>query len=373
MSPLAPLLRILLLLGLVCSVLAGADFYKVLGVKRSATDAEIKKSYRKLSKKYHPDKNPDEAAKAKFLEVGHAYEALSDPESRKIYDRFGEEGLKQQQGQGGGFHDPFDVFRNAFGGGNQQRRGQNMIAEMEVDLESIYKGDTMTFSIAHKAICESCDGTGARSEKDIVDCPVCEGRGIRLVRHQLGPGIFQQVQMHCDVCGGRGRKIKHVCSECKGHRIVQTTSELILHIDRGMPEGAEVLFEGEADESPDLPAGDVIVRVRSRRKEGGFVRKESNLYWQETLTVAEALLGFKRTVMGLDGHEIVLSRSGVTQPGFVQTVKGEGLPVYHESGHGDLFVEYSVVLPSTISSSARSSLQSVFNYHPDETTKHTEL
>lgn len=146
------------------------------------------------------------------------------------------------------------------------------------------------FSIAHKAICESCDGTGARSEKDIVDCPVCDGRGIRLVRHQLGPGIFQQVQMHCDACGGRGRKIKHVCSECKGHRIVQTTSELILHIDRGMPEGAEVLFEGEADESPDLPAGDVIVRIRSRRKGGGFVRKESNLYWQETLTVAEVSL-----------------------------------------------------------------------------------
>lgn len=227
--------------------------------------------------------------------------------------------------------------------------------------------------------------------------------------------------MHCDVCGGRGRKIKHVCTACKGHRIVEVTSELILHIDRGLPEGAEVLFEGEADESPELPAGDVIVRVRSRRKQGGFVRKEANLYWKETLSVAEvsracsaapfadpaltsapssssqALLGFKRTVTGLDGHEIVLSRSGVTQPGaraslpplspspladlhlplrpgFVQTVKGEGLPIYHESGHGDLFVEYSIVLPTTISDKARTTLEGVFDYHPTETQgKHVEL
>lgn len=143
------------------------------------------------------------------------------------------------------------------------------------------------FSINKKAVCEECDGSGARHEKDIVDCPVCEGRGVRLVRHQLGPGIYQQMQMHCDKCGGRGRTIKHVCPVCKGHKVVESTSELNLHIDRGMPEGAEVLFEGEADESPDWAAGDVIVRVRSKRKQGGFVRKESNLYWKEPISVAE--------------------------------------------------------------------------------------
>ena len=148
----------------------------------------------------------------------------------------------------------------------------------------------MQFTIGHKAICDECDGTGARSESDIVDCPTCEGRGIRLVRHQLAPGIFQQVQMHCDQCGGRGKRTMHVCPVCKGHRIVDTTSELNLHIDRGMPEGAEVVFEGEADESPDLAAGDVVVRIRSKRRQGGFVRKESNLLWKETLSVAEVSL-----------------------------------------------------------------------------------
>ncbi|KAM0747534.1 DnaJ-domain-containing protein [Meredithblackwellia eburnea MCA 4105] len=371
------MVRAFVMLAILASALmaaAGADFYKELGVKRGATDKEIKKAYRKLSKQYHPDKNPDEAAGAKFLAVGHAYEVLSDPEKRKTYDRFGEEGLKQQGN--GGFHDPFDVFRSAFGfgggGQQQQRRGQNMVAEFEVELEAIYKGDTMKFQIARKAICEECDGTGARSEKDIVQCTTCDGRGVRLVRHQLGPGIYQQVQMHCDQCGGQGKRIKHVCPVCKGHRVVDSTSDLTLHIDRGMPEGAEAVFEGEADESPDFAPGDVIVRVKSKRKAGGFVRKESNLYWKEPLSVAEALLGFKKTVTGLDGHDIVLQRTGVTQPGFVHVIPGEGLPIYHGSDHGDLFVEYVVVLPPTISPKVKETLQSAFKYTPPGA-GHTEL
>ncbi|GAA5848552.1 hypothetical protein JCM8547_004549 [Rhodosporidiobolus lusitaniae] len=369
------LLRLWLVAALIAVVLAGTDYFKVLGVSRSAADKELKKAYRKLSKQYHPDKNDSDEAKAKFLEVSRAYEVLSDPEKRKTYERFGEEGLKRSEGNGGHGGDPFDIFRGAFGFNGQQgqRRGQNMLAEIEVDLKAMYEGDSMKFSIGRKAICEQCDGTGARSEKDIVQCPVCDGRGVRLVRHQLGPGMFQQVQMHCDRCGGRGRAIKHVCSSCKGHRIVETTSELNLHVDRGMPEGAEVVFEGEADESPDWVAGDIIVRVRSKREKGGFVRKESNLYWKEPISVAEALLGFKHSVKGLDGHDITLSRTGVTQPGFVDVIHGEGMPIYHLSGHGDLFVEYQVVLPPTLESAQTAALEKAFGYRHPNKSKHEEL
>ncbi|GAA5901279.1 hypothetical protein JCM5296_005312 [Sporobolomyces johnsonii] len=375
--PGALLARLIVLLALCAAVLAATDYYKVLGVSKDVSEKELKKAYRKLSKQYHPDKNPDEEAKVKFLEVSRSFEVLSDPEKRKTYDRYGEEGLKQRE-NGGGSGDPFDVFRRAFGfgGGGQQgqRRGQNMLAEIEVDLKAMYEGDSMKFSVARKAICEQCDGTGARSDKDIVECPTCEGRGIRLVRHQLGPGIFQQVQMHCDRCGGRGKAIKHLCPVCKGHRIVDAQSDLILHIDRGMPEGAEVVFEGEADESPDWVAGDVVVKVRSKREKGGFIRKESNLYWKEPISAAEALLGFKHTVKGLDGHDIVLSRTGVTQPGFVDVIQGEGMPIYHLSGHGDLFVEYQVVLPPTLSPKLKAELEKAFDWrHPDSATAHTEL
>ncbi|BGO89576.1 DnaJ-related protein scj1 [Rhodotorula toruloides] len=383
------LARALVVLALAATALA-ADFYAALGVSRQAGDRELKKAYRvrmrssqgegKLSKQYHPDKNDSDEAKARFLEVSRAYEVLSDPEKRKTYDRFGEEGLKQQEG-GGRSGDPFDVFRQAFGfgggggGQQQQRRGQNMLAEIEVDLKAMYEGDSMKFSVARKAICEQCDGTGAKSEKDIITCPVCEGRGVRVVRHQLGPGIFQQMQMHCDRCGGRGKSIKHVCPSCKGARIVDSHSDLNLHIDRGMPEGAEVVFEGEADESPEVVAGDVIVRVRSKKQKGAFVRKESNLYWKEPISVAEALLGFKHTVKGLDGHDIVLSRTGVTQSGFVDVITGEGMPIYHLSGHGDLFVEYQVILPPKLSTKQREALEQAFGYrHPDaKEGGHTEL
>ncbi|KAM0792442.1 hypothetical protein ACM66B_005119 [Microbotryomycetes sp. NB124-2] len=359
------------------SAAAGNDFYKVLDVARSASAADIKKQYRKLSKKYHPDKNPDEAAREQFLLVGKAYDVLSDPEKRKIYDRYGEEGLKQQ-GNGGGFHDPFEMFRAAFGGGGgggqqQQRRGQNMLADLTVELESVYTGDTVQISIGRTVICEQCDGSGARSEKDVVDCQTCGGRGIRLVRHQLGPGVYQQVQMHCDQCAGRGRRITHVCPVCNGNRIVQTTNELKVHIDRGIPEGGEVVFEGESNEEPGILPGDVIVKIRSRQKQGGFVRKESNLYWKEPISVAEALLGFRHQIKGLDGHQITLQRSGVTQPGYVQQIKEEGLPIYHGLGHGDLFVEYSVVMPTAISASTQKALEAAFKYKPPESSSHTEL
>ncbi|GAA6013123.1 hypothetical protein JCM8202_003028 [Rhodotorula sphaerocarpa] len=365
----ALLARVLVLVALVATALA-RDFYQVLGVDRQCSDKDLKRAYRKLSKQYHPDKNDSDEGKAQFLDVSRAYEVLSDPEQRKTYDRFGEEGLKQREHGGGGGGDPFDIFRQAFGfgggggGGAQQRRGQNMLAEIEVDLKAMYEGDSMKFSISRKQICERCDGTGAKSAKDIVTCTACEGRGIRLVRHQLGPGIFQQMQMHCDRCGGRGQSIKHVCPACKGHRIVDTQSDLNLHIDRGMPEGAEVVFEGEADETPDYEAGDVIVRVRSKKTQGGFVRKESNLYWKEPISVAEALLGFRHTVKGLDGHDIVLARTGVTQPGYTDVVAGEGMPIYHLTGQGNLFVEYQVVLPPALTPKQREALEAAFGYIP---------
>lgn len=213
--------------------------------------------------------------------------------------------MKQQNGQGGGFHDPFDVFRQAFGFGGgggqqqQQRKGQNMLAQIEVDLKAVYTGDTIPVTIKRKQICEECDGTGARSERDIVTCQTCEGRGIRLIRHQLAPGIYQQVQAHCDKCAGRGKTVKHACPVCRGQRIVDATVELNVHMDRGVPEGHEYVFEGEADETPDTAPGDVIVKIRTKPRYNEFTRKESNLYWTQPLSlkdVRRAFLALVKTV-----------------------------------------------------------------------------
>jgi DnaJ-related protein SCJ1 len=176
------------------------------------------------------------------------------------------------------------------GGHSQQqqvRRGPNMIMELQVELEDIYSGRTYDVSVTRKTICESCDGSGARSAKDIHDCDACQGRGVRIVKHMLAPGMYQQVQMQCDRCGGRGKTIKHLCNTCHGARIVEATSDIQVDIDRGLREGEELVFEGEADENPDWVAGDLVVRIRSRPKQGGFARRGANLYWKESISVAE--------------------------------------------------------------------------------------
>lgn len=338
-------------------VSAGADFYKVLGVGRKASDPEIKKAYKKLSKQYHPDKKNGD--KDKFVEVARAYEVLSDTEKRNIYDRHGEEGLNNAEG--GRPSNPFDMFANFFGGGGRQdqgvRRGPVAVSDFEVPLSAIYTGQDIEFNIHKKILCDHCRGTGAASDSHIKTCPGCDGRGVKIGRQQVFPGMFAQTQQTCDQCNGKGKIITKACPHCSGAKVHDHTQTYTLEVTPGMPEGHEVVFEGEGDENPDWEPGDVVLRVRSKKEEGGFKRREESLYWTEIIGVDEALLGFKRNLTHLDGHVVELVRTGVTQPGFVQQIKGEGLPVFQHSGKfGDLFVEYTVVLPTTLSSGMRKKL-----------------
>ncbi|KAI8454841.1 DnaJ C terminal domain-containing protein [Phakopsora pachyrhizi] len=224
-----------------------------------------------------------------------------------------------------------------------------MVTEMVVDLEDVYIGRSIDFEINRQIVCPSCDGSGAREKNDVIECKVCGGRGIRIIRHQLGPGIFQQMQMQCDECHGHGKTIKHSCPKCSGHQTVDHVNSLTLDLDRGSPDGYEELFEGEGDEGPEIDAGDVVLRIKIRRHEGGFRRVDENLYWRETIDLKQALLGFTRKISHLDGHDLTLNSKSVIQPGFVQVIEGEGMPRHRAMGHGDLFVEYSVVFPVEIS------------------------
>ncbi|PBP15337.1 hypothetical protein BUE80_DR013928, partial [Diplocarpon rosae] len=216
----------LILLCIFCTIqvaVCAEDFYKLLGIDKQASEKDIKRAYRTLSKRYHPDKNPgNEDAKQKFVEVAEAYEALSDSESRKIYDQYGHEGLKkrQQGGQGGGHHDPFDLFSRFFGGsgggghfGHQgQRKGPDMEVRIGVPLKDFYNGHTTEFQLEKQQICDECDGSGS-ADGQVDTCNVCHGHGVQIKKHMLAPGIFQQVQVSCDACGGQGKTIKHKCPE----------------------------------------------------------------------------------------------------------------------------------------------------------------
>ncbi|KAI9630715.1 hypothetical protein KEM48_013684 [Puccinia striiformis f. sp. tritici PST-130] len=184
----------------------------------------------------------------------------------------------------------YSVLWGGGGGGGQGRakknakkKGQTMVTDMEVELEDIYIGRSIDFEISRRVLCPACKGNGARKQTDITECETCGGQGVRIIRHQLGPGIFQQMQMQCDACGGRGQTIKHKCPSCNGHRTVEEVNSLTLDIDRGSPDGHEEVFEGEGDEGPGYSPGDVVLRIRIKKQaDGGFRRLEENLYWKKS-------------------------------------------------------------------------------------------
>ncbi|KAJ3130040.1 DnaJ- protein scj1 [Nowakowskiella sp. JEL0407] len=360
---------LLILLVILDLALAGKDYYKVLGVGRSATKRQIKKSYKELSKKYHPDKNKgDKSAEEKFIELAQAYEVLTDDEKRRIYDQYGEEGLNNQ---GQKFHDPFDIFSQfgfqGFGGHKpSERKGPEIRMELPVSLEELFLGKSFEVELNKQIICPTCRGSGAKNPDDVKTCTSCGGSGTKIVRQMLGPGIYQQMQTHCDACGGRGKIVKTTCKACGGHKVRRGSHQITVTIERGMQDGQTLLFEREGDQNPDITPGDVIFII-SASPHPIFTRHGDNLYMKEVITLREALIGFERKIKHLDGEFITVKREGVTQPGellflylnleigdqllvgFVQEVEGEGMP-NHEipSERGKLYIEYQVVFPSVL-------------------------
>ncbi|KAI7850822.1 hypothetical protein BDC45DRAFT_487282 [Circinella umbellata] len=350
----------LLLLVILIIVEAGKDYYNILDVPRDASKSQIKKHYKKLSRVYHPDKNPgNKDAEEKFMELSNAYEILMDDEKRGIYDRYGEEGLEQHKngGGGGGFHNPFDMFAQFFGGGGggfgggraqQERKGPDMQVELEVSLEDLYNGATVELDVSKQTVCDHCHGSGARRSEDIQTCQTCQGRGVTVTRVQLGPGMVQQFQQTCNQCGGKGKTIRATCPACKGHKVQRSNEQYTLSIEKGMKNGQTTVLEEEGDEYPDAIPGDIIFTI-STVPHPLFDRQGDNLYTTQQITLIEALVGFEKTLKHLDDSVITLKRDGVTQYGFVQTIKGSGMPHFdHPSQHGDLFVEYKVIFPTSI-------------------------
>ncbi|CAL8579172.1 DnaJ-related protein scj1 [Xanthoria parietina] len=365
-----------LLLALLPLILCVEDFYDILGISKSASERDIKKAYRTLSKRYHPDKNPnDETAKQKFVSIADAYDALSDPTSRSIYDKYGHDGLAQhrQQSAGGGGrqqHDPFDLFSRFFGGGGHfghsasQRRGPDMEVRVSVPLRDFYAGAEHEFSIEKQQICEECEGSGS-ADGHVETCSVCGGQGRVVRKQQLAPGMFTQVQMQCERCGGKGKTIRKPCKVCGGSKVVRKASSFTLSVEKGMPKNAKVVYENEGDESPDWVAGDLVVVIGEKgaemgasdeeRVDGAFMRRKGReLFWKEVLSLREAWMGgWTRNLTHLDGHVVHLGRERgkVVQPGSVEVVAGEGMPTWMnerdetEEDFGRLHVEYTVVLP----------------------------
>ncbi|CAO3621411.1 unnamed protein product [Cunninghamella blakesleeana] len=374
-------LTVIVLGSCILLVECGRDYYEVLDVPRDAPKSQIKKHYKKLSRVYHPDKNPNnKEAEAKFMELSDAYAVLIDDEKQSIYNRYGEEGIKQHNaGNGGGgspFQNPFDIFSHFFGGGHQgghqEKKGPDLKIDLEVTLEDLYNGANIELDISKQVICDHCHGNGARKSEDIVTCSVCQGQGVRIQRVQIAPGMVQQFQQQCDHCGGVGKTIKHKCPSCQGNKVRRGNEQYSVHIEKGMVDGQTMVLEQEGDEYPDAVPGDVIFSL-STIPNILYERQGNNLYTKQHITLIEALTGFEKTLKKLDGSTIKLERTGITQYGFVQTLEGHGMPI-HESNdqYGDLFVEYIVIFPDHLDNNVIEVLKNGAHY-PAKEKEHEEL
>ncbi|QPG74015.1 hypothetical protein FOA43_001332 [Brettanomyces nanus] len=337
------------------------DYYKILGVPKNADEKQIKDAYRSLSKKYHPDKNQgDDSAQQKFIEIGEAYEVLNDPEKRAVYDRYGEEGIKNGGNPGGPGRggDPFDMFSNFFGGAGGRRgrpgkpRGNDVTREITLTLKDFYNGKSMDFQIGLQDICDKCHGTGSE-DGEMHTCPVCHGRGRLIQKRQLAPGMIQQFEAPCSACRGSGKKIDHKCSKCHGEGVFINNRKYNIHTPPGLERNHVEVFEGESNKSPNWLAGDLRVEVRESLKSGnlGYRRVGSNLYRTEVLSMKEAINGeWEREIPFLDDYEqsfkIARAEGQTVQDNEVEVIKGKGMPLAgSEEDHGNLYIQYRVIYP----------------------------
>lgn len=266
-----------------------------------------------------------------------------DDEKREIYDRHGEEGLKGGQAQ---YHNPFDIFAEMFGGNTRQgkQKVQPLQMKVEVSLEDLYNGKRFEAQYERTVVCSHCEGSGAENPNDLKQCTSCQGHGVKLMRHQIAPGYFQQVQIQCEVCNGKGQIIKNYCKKCRGQKLLKEKTPLVINIDKGMEDNHVFEFAGEGNQQPGMANGDLIIGTE-RKPHPVFERIGSNLYTTMTLTLQEALFGFSKNLTMLDGSSRAIKKTSVTQPNQTDVFPDWGMP---EKGfRGKMFITFQVILPST--------------------------
>uniref|UniRef100_A0A8B9H9W3 DnaJ heat shock protein family (Hsp40) member A2b n=1 Tax=Astyanax mexicanus TaxID=7994 RepID=A0A8B9H9W3_ASTMX len=292
--------------------------YDILGVSPTATENELKKAYRKLAKEYHPDKNPN--AGDKFKEISFAYEVLTNPEKKDLYDRYGEQGLREGGGGGAGME---DIFSHIFGGGlfgfmggqssrsrnGGRKRGEDMVHPLKVSLEDLYNGKTTKLQLSKNVLCSV------------------------MLFNILSAG---------EVISERDR-----CKQCEGRKVIKEMKVLEVHVDKGMKHGQKITFSGEADQSPNTEPGDIILVLQEKEHEV-FRRDGNDLHMSQTIGLVEALCGFQLTLTHLDGRHLLIKYPAgkVIEPGSTRVVRGEGMPQYRNPFEkGDLYIKFDVRFP----------------------------
>jgi molecular chaperone DnaJ len=330
------------------------DYYEVLGVERSATEVELKASFRKLAMQHHPDRNPgDKQAEIRFKEINEAYQILSDGQKRSAYDRYGHQAFAQGEGPGPGFGPDFsdfmsDIFDTFFGDTRQRRsqareRGADRRADLEITLEEAYKGKTAAIDVPTNMLCERCAGSGAKPGAKPKTCATCHGHG----RVHATQGFFS-IERACPTCHGRGQTIDNPCSACSGLGRVTRERQLSVNIPAGVEDGTRIRLAGEGDAGARGAASGDLYLFLSVKPHAFYQRDGADLFCRVPISMVTASLGGEVIVPTLDGGEAKLKIPEGAQSGRQFRLKGKGMPILRSRDHGDLHIQSIVETPQNL-------------------------
>ena len=342
------------------------DYYEVLGVSKSATDEEIKRSFRKLAKQYHPDVNKEPGAEEKFKEIGEAYAILSDPQKRQQYDQFGHAAFSNGAGGAGysGFNvndiDLGSIFEDLFGGGfgfggfsgfggssgrnsNRPRKGEDSLIRIKLDFEEAVFGCKKSVNLELNEECDKCSGKGGFHEQT---CSTCGGRGRVISQQQSLFGVFQ-TQTSCPDCGGKGKTYKETCNECHGNGHIRSKKEIVISVPEGVDDGMQQRISGKGSAGYNGgPNGDIYIEY-SVKEHAIFERDDEDIYLEVPLTITEAVLGCKKEIPTLDGTVKLEVKAGTQNLDKVK-LKGKGIKRVNSSSKGDMYVVFNVIIPTKL-------------------------
>lgn len=332
------------------------DLYKILDLDKNASFDDIKKQYKKLAMKYHPDKCKDTDAEDKFKEISHAYTILSDTQKRDMYDRFGTENAET----GNPFANMPGFANFMFQQQNQVRKANDFTIKLHLKLEELFKGTKKNITVDLDKICDKCEGIGG---KESIKCQTCNGQGIVLRIIRQGH-IIQHMQMPCTDCNKTGEKIKDPCDNCNSKKTVKVKNNLEIEIPYGLQTGNTITLNGTGNEFPGYEKGDVkVVIIEEKHKH--FQRIGNDLIYIYKIPLINTLIGFKKNIKYLDGHHLHITCEEVVKPNRQIIIKKYGMPKYGSKEQGNLIIRFDVIYPTKITEEMKTKLINLFDHKSD--------
>lgn len=336
-----------------------SEYYEILGVKRDASESELKKAYYKLSKQYHPDKNPgNKEAEEKFKEISEAYSVLSDKEKRKIYDKYGKEGLKQNGMNESSFgFDPFDLFSSFFGGGfgnnfsereeSIKQKTKDVVVKCNVTIKDLYSGKILRRKVTRYRLCEHCKGNGTEDKSKAKECLECKGTGMKTVMMKMG-NMQTISRVECIHCSGKGIYVPkdNICKKCKGEQVTQQEKILELNVKPGSRPGDKIVFAKESDELPDTIPGDIIF-VLNLVEDPKYKLIGNDLHYTVPISLVNALCGCTIQIELPNGQFVKKELNEVINPSSELIIENQGFVIKNSNRRGNIVLKFDIRFPKT--------------------------